>query len=416
MRIAIVGAGLLGVTSAYYLAKEGHEILVVDRQSAPARETSFANAGLLTPNHSFSWAGPGAPWLLLKSLWQAESGLRLRPHLNRQLLDWGLRFLRNCTASRHRTNTQAKTRLSFYSMAELDRLTRETGIAWHRSTQGVLYLFRDRHELEEADAKAAMLRDAGAEIAPISWDEVVALEPALAHAGSKFVGALHGKSDAIGDARRFTETLAEACRAQGVTFRLGATVERLLVESGRVTALATSAGPIKADAFVLAAGSYSPHLARQAGLHLPIYPVKGYSITAPVNDPDQAPRTGGLDEGTLVAFSRLGDRVRMTSVAEVTGYDTTYHPENFARILATGRELFRDGIALDRAEHWACLRPSTPDGPPIIGPSPIDNLWLNTGHGYLGWTMCCGSARLLADQIAGRITELDTHLYRYGRY
>ncbi len=301
-------------------------------------------------------------------------------------------------------------------MGELEQVTRETGIDWQRGTSGVLYLFRDRHELELADQSLALLREAGAEIAPISWDEVVALEPGLAHARSKFVGALHGTSDEVGDARRFTEALAETCKARGVTFRLSTTIDGLDLEGDRVTALKTAGGPIKADAFVLAAGSYSPLLARDAGLHLPIYPVKGYSITAPVGDPDQAPRTGGLDEGTLVAFARLGERVRMTSVAEVGGYDTSYRPENFAKILATGRELFRDGIALDRAEHWACLRPATPDGPPIIGPSPVRNLWLNTGHGYLGWTMCCGSARLLADQMSGRKAELDTHLYRYGRY
>jgi D-amino-acid dehydrogenase len=245
---------------------------------------------------------------------------------------------------------------------------------------------------------------------------VVALEPALAHARAKFVGAMHATSDEMGDARRFTEGLAEVCKERGVTFRLNTAIDGLAVDGGRVTALKTASGEIKADAFVLAAGSYSPQLARQAGLHLPIYPVKGYSITAPVGDPEQAPRTGGLDEGTLVTFARIGDRVRMSSVAEVSGYDTGHRPENFAKILATGRELFRDGIALDRAEYWACLRPATPDGPPYIGPTPVRNLWLNTGHGYLGWTMCCGSARLLVDQMSGRQAELDTHLYRYGRY
>src|SRR5689334_2921231 len=294
MRIAIVGAGLLGVASAYYLSKEGHEILVVDRQSAPARETSFANASLLTPNHSFSWASPGAPWLLLRSLWQADAGLRLQPHMNAQLLDWGLRFLRNCTPGRHRANSLAKTRLCFYSMAETDKVTRETGINWQRDTRGVLYLFRDRHELEANDKALALLREVGAAIRPISWDEVVALEPGLEHARPKFVGAMHGTSDEVGDARRFTESLAEVCKANGVTFRLGTTIDGLEREGDRVTALKTATGPIKADAFVLAAGSYSPQLARLAGLHLPIYPVKGYSITAPVADPDQAPRTGGL--------------------------------------------------------------------------------------------------------------------------
>lgn len=416
MRIAIVGAGLLGVASAYYLAKEGHEVLVVDRQPAPARETSFANASLLTPNHSFSWAAPGAPWRLLKSLWRSDSGLKLKPHMNAQLLDWGIRFLRNCTPSRHRANSLAKARLCFYSMAETERVTRETGIHWHRDTKGVLYLFRDRHELEMNDRSLELLREVGAAIKPISTDEAVALEPALAHVRAKFVGAMHAASDEMGDARRFTEGLAEVCKERGVTFRLNAAIDGLAVDGGRVTALKTASGEIKADAFVLAAGSYSPQLARQAGLHLPIYPVKGYSITAPVGDPEQAPRTGGLDEGTLVTFARLGDRVRMSSVAEVSGYDTSHHPGNFAKILATGRELFRDGIALDRAEYWARLRPATPDGPPYVGPTPVRNLWLNTGHGYLGWTMCCGSARLLVDQMSGRQAELDTHLYRYGRY
>ncbi|MEZ5833587.1 MAG: D-amino acid dehydrogenase [Dongiaceae bacterium] len=416
MRIAIVGAGLLGVASAYYLAKDGHEVLVLDRQSAPARETSFANASLLTPNHSFSWAAPSAPGLLLRSLWQTDSGLRLKPHMNFQLLDWGLRFLRNCTPGRHRDNSLAKTRLCFYSMAETERVTRETGIAWQRGSDGILYLFRDRRELEHNDRSLALLREAGADIAPISWDEVVAIEPALEHVRSKFVGALLGRSDEVGDGRRFTEALAEVCKTLGVAFRLSTEIGGLEIAGDRVAALKTSTGQIKADAFVLAAGSYSPQLARHAGLHLPIYPVKGYSITAPVGDPDQAPRTGGLDEGNLVTFARLGDRVRMTSVAEVVGYDTGYRTENFSKILATGRELFRDGIDLERAEYWACLRPATPDGPPIIGPSPVRNLWLNTGHGYLGWTMCCGSARLLADQMAGRQAELDTRLYRYGRY
>src|SRR5688500_12879036 len=217
MRIAIVGAGLLGVASAYYLAKEGHEVLVVDRQSAPARETSYANASLLTPNHSFSWAAPGAPWLLLKSLWQADSGLRLKPHMNAQLIDWGIRFLRNCTPSRHRANSLAKARLCFYSMAETERVTRETGIHWHRDTKGVLYLFRDRHELETNDRSLALLREVGAAIKPISTDEVLALEPGLDHVRAKFVGALPGTSDEVGDARRFTAGLDEGCRERGGT-------------------------------------------------------------------------------------------------------------------------------------------------------------------------------------------------------
>jgi len=416
MRVAILGAGLLGVASAYYLAKDGHQIVVLDRQPAPARETSYANAGLLTPNHSFTWAGPGAPWLMLKSLWQKDAGLRLRPHMSAQLLDWGLRFLRHCTAERHRINSLAKARLCFYSMAETDRLTRETGIDWHRGQNGVLYLFRDSHELKEAAKTAELLREAGTDIGPITFDQVLALEPALVHARTKFVGALHGRTDETGDARKFTEELARICRDLGVEFRHNVTIDKLEVTGDRVRGVDTSAGKIGADAFVLAAGPHSPQLAKSAGLHLPIYPIKGYSLTLPVLDPARAPRTGGLDEGTLVAFSRLGDKVRLTSVAEVAGYSTDYTAADFVKIIATARELFPHGMAFDRAEYWACLRPSTPDGPPIIGPTPLRNLWVNAGHGYLGWTMCCGSARLLADLMAGRGTELPPTPYRYGRY
>lgn len=416
MRIVILGAGLLGVASAYYLARNGHQVVVLDRQSEPARETSYANASLLTPNHSFAWAGPDAPWLLVKSLWQRGAALRMRPHMNAQLLDWGLRFLRHCTGARHRANSLAKARLCFYSMTETDRVTAETGITWHRGRKGVLYLFRDRHELAEADRKAALLRDIGAEIGPIGWDAVVAIEPALAHGRTKFAGALHGKTDETGDARQFTLQLAEKCRSMGVEFHLGASASGFKVSGDRVVGLATADGDVAGDAFVLAAGSYSPQLAKSAGLHLPIYPVKGYSLTLPVLDPEQAPQTGGLDEGTLVAFCRLGDKVRLTSVAEVAGYDTDYTAADFVHILNSARELFPYGMAFDRTEYWACLRPATPDGPPIIGPTPLRNLWVNAGHGYLGWTMCCGSARLLADLVAGKQPELDPAPYRYGRY
>lgn len=416
MRIVVLGAGLLGVASAYYLAKDGHQVTVLDRQPEPAREASYANAGLLTPNHSFTWAGPGMPWMLIKSLWRPGAALRLRPHVSGQLLDWGLRFLRHCTAARFRSNTQAKTRLCFYSMAETERVTAETGIVWHRNRKGVLYLFRDRQELREADHAAALLREVGAEIGPIDWDAVVALEPALAHGRTKFAGALHGRTDETGDARRFTLELAQACRGLGVVFRHGVTVTGFKRHGDRIAGVTTTEGAVEGEGFVLAAGSYSPHLAKSAGLHLPIYPVKGYSLTLPVLDPEQAPQTGGLDEGTLVAFSRLGDKVRLTSVAEVAGYNTDFTAADFVHIINSARELFPHGMAFDRTEYWSCLRPATPDGPPIIGPTPVRNLWVNAGQGYLGWTMCCGSARLLADQIAGRAPELDIAPYRYGRH
>lgn len=416
MRVVILGAGLLGVASAYYLARDGHQVVVLDRQPEPARETSYANAGLLTPNHSFTWAGPGAPWLLLKSLWQKDAGLKFRPHMNGQLLDWGLRFLRHCTSQRHVANSLAKARLCFYSMAETEKVGRETGIDWHRGRDGVLYLFPDSHELKEAAKTAELLRDAGTDIGPISFEQVLEIEPALAHARKKFAGALLGRSDEVGDARKFTQELARVCRGMGVEFRHNVTIERIDVSGDKVSGISTSNGQVEGDAFILAAGPYSPRLAKSAGLHLPIYPIKGYSLTLPILDPERAPRTGGLDEGTLVAFSRLGDKVRMTTAADVVGYDTGYTPADFVKIISTARDLFPNALAFDRAEHWACLRPSTPDGPPIIGHTPLRNLWTNTGHGYLGWTMCCGSAKLLTDLMSGKQPELDPTPYRYGRY
>lgn len=418
MHVIILGAGLMGVTSAYYLAKEGHEVTVLDRRPEVAMETSFANAGLMTPGHASAWASPRAPMILLRSLWRGDTSLRYRLKLDPRMWAWTLQFLRNCTAERNRANTLVKLHLCLHSQKETDRITRETGISWDRIAKGALYLHRDKEYLKTAQANFPMMRDAGVKLRAIEVDEIIALEPALQASRDKLVGAIYVEGDESGDARKFTLALAEVCRGLGVTFRLGERIDRLSGDGDAVTGVATQNGTVAGDAYVLALGSYSPQLVRPLGVKLPIYPVKGYSLTLPIRDPAGAPTIGGVDEDNLVAFSRLGDRLRLTGTADFAGYDTDFEAHHFTHMLRAARELFPQGGAYDQPSYWACLRPMTPDGPPIIGASPVRNLWLNTGAGHMGWTMACGMSQILADQMAGRKTVIDDRpfsLARYGR-
>jgi D-amino-acid dehydrogenase len=416
MQVVVLGAGLLGVTTAYYLAREGHAVTVIDRQKEPARETSFANAGLLTPGHAYAWASPRAPMILLKSLWRDDTALRYRLRLDPRMWAWSLKFLANCTAARNRANTLTKVRLCLYSVSETAQVTKETGIAWDRSQAGAIYLYREAGHFRAGCENMRMLSNEGVEARIIDADELATLEPALAHAKGRFAGAIHTPLDQSGDARKFTMALAEACRARGVTFRLGTTVSRIERHGDRITGVETDQGRIQGDSYVLALGSYSPILTRPLGLRMPVYPVKGYSLTFPIVDAAAAPNHGGVDEANLVAFARLGDRLRLTATADFAGYDTEYAPKDFAHMLRVATELFPGAAAYDRPSYWACLRPMTPDGPPIMGESPFRNLWLNTGHGHIGWTMACGSSRIVVDRMLGRKPEIDDVPFRLSRY
>lgn len=416
MHVIVLGAGLMGVTSAYYLAKEGHEVTVVDRRPEVAMETSFANAGLMTPGHASAWASPRAPMILLQSLWRGDTSLRYRLKPDPRMWGWTLQFLRNCTAERNRANTLVKLHLCLHSQRETDRVTRETGIQWDRIAKGALYLHRDKDYLKSAQGNFPMMRDAGVKLRAIDVDEVIALEPALQSSRDKLVGAIYVEGDESGDARKFTVELANICRGLGVTFRLGEKIERIEGDRDAVSGIVTGSGLIKGDAYVLALGSYSPQLVRRLGVKLPIYPVKGYSLTLPIRDSAGAPTIGGVDERNLVAFSRLGDRLRLTGTADFAGYDTDFEAHHFTHMLKVARELFPQGGAYDQPSYWACLRPMTPDGPPIIGASPVRNLWLNTGAGHMGWTMACGMSQILSDQMAGRKTALDDRPFSLARY
>ena len=414
--VVVLGAGLLGVTTAHYLAREGHQVTVIDRQKEPARETSYANAGLLTPGHVYAWASPRAPMILLKSLWRTDTALRWRLKLDPGMWAWGLKFLANCTAARNRQNTVIKVRLCSYSLTETAAVTAETGITWDRSQSGALYLYRDPDHFRAGRANFKLLADEGVEARTLERAELAAFEPALAAVKDRFAGAIHTPHDESGDARKFTLALAESCRQRGVVFKLGATITRIARSGDRVTGIETDQGRVEGDAYVLALGSYSPLLTRPLGFTLPIYPVKGYSVTLPIADAEAAPVHFGVDEANLVAFARLGDRLRLTATADFAGYDTSFEARDFVHMLKVARELFPRAAAFDRPEYWACLRPMTPDGPPIMGPSPLTNLWLNTGHGHIGWTMACGSSRIVVDRMLGRKPEIDDTPFRLSRY
>ncbi len=414
MRAVVLGGGLMGVTTAWYLAKEGHEVTVVERQAGVARETSFANAGLVAPGHALTWASPRAPKILLRSLFRKDQALQLKLSADPRLWAWCLRFLKNCDADISRTNTARKLKLCVYSQKTLRALVDETGIDYDGVRKGLLYVYRDPAALERGIANTKVLRDGGQRIEVLDGAAAARVEPALAASQAKIAGALFCPDDESGDSHKFTEALAERCKGLGVVFRMGETVTNFDTAGDRVTSIITDKGSIAGDAVVLALGSYAPILGRRLGLRIPVYPVKGYSATLPIAGRNGAPDLGGVDENNLVAWCRMGDRFRLTAVAEFSGYGTSHRPGNFAGMLRAARDLFPDAADYDHPSYWACLRPMTPEGTPIFGRGHHRNLWINTGQGHMGWTMACGSARVTVDLMAGRTPEIDTTGMMYG--
>lgn len=416
MTTVVLGAGVVGMATAYYLAKAGEAVTVVDRQPGAAGETSFANAGMIAPGHAYAWASPRAPMVLLKSLWRNDTSLRYRLKLDPAMWAWSLRFLANCTAAANRRNTLVKLELCKYSREQLIEIRITEGLHYDEVVKGSVYLYRDTDHFRTGQATTVLLTDHGYPLEAIGMDRVIELEPSLARARDKFVGAIYAPQDESGDCRLFTERLAEICQRLGVKFQYNTSVQGFEAANGAVTRVKTDQGPIAGDRFVLSLGSYSPAPAKTIGLTLPIFPVKGYSLTLPVKDPANAPSRAGVDEGHLVAFSRAGDRVRLTATADFAGYDTSYTPREFETMLKVARELFPEGADYDRPSHWACLRPMTPDGPPIMGETRYRNFFLNTGHGHIGWTMACGSARMVADLMLGRKPALPFDGLTFDRY
>jgi D-amino-acid dehydrogenase len=416
MKIVVLGAGVIGVTSAWYLAKAGHEVTVIDRQPGPSLETSFANAGEISPGYSSPWAAPGIPMKAVKWLFMKHAPLIIQPRPDLHKLGWMARMLANCTTAAYQENKSRMVRLAEYSRDCLMDLRAETGVTYDERTQGTLQLFRSAKQVDAAEKDIAVLRADGVPFEVLDRDACIAAEPGLAAARDKIAGGLRLPGDETGDCFKFTNSLSDMAAALGVTFRYDVGIDGLEQEAGRITAVHTSEGRITADAFVVALGSYSPFLVSRFGIKLPVYPVKGYSITVPIVDADRAPVSTVMDETHKIAITRLGDRIRVGGMAEIAGFDLSLNPKRRATLEHSVEDLFGGAGDQSRATFWTGLRPMTPDGTPIVGRSTIPNLFLNTGHGTLGWTMAAGSGRVLADIVSGRATEIESADLGYARY
>ena len=408
MRVLVIGGGVVGVTTAYYLARDGHEVTVLERHSTAAAETSYANAGLLAPAHAYAWASPKAPKILFKSLFLRDQALRLKVRADPRMWRWGVRFLAQCTDARARINTLRKVRLCLYSVERLNEVVADTGVAYDGLEKGNLYLYRSGQSLEKGIAHTAILRDHGVEMRVLDRDGIAAIEPALDPVKDRIAGGLHAPGDQSGDARMFSRNLAAHCIEHlGVRFEYDTRVTELVAGGDRIERVTTDRGERGADVVVLAAGHEAPFLSAPIGVKLPIYPCKGYSVTVPVGRTNLSPRIGMVDEDHLVAFCPMGNRLRVTSTAEFSGYDKRHSAEDFRAMFDVARELFPGGGDYSSPEYWAGLRPMTPTTVPIFGFARYRNLMLNVGHGHIGWTMACGSAKVVTDLLAGREPEID---------
>ena len=402
MRVAVLGGGVIGVTTAYELLRDGHEVTLVERAADVALGTSFANAGMVAPGHAFAWASPKVPKILLRSLWRNDQAFRFRIHADPAFWRWSLRFLRECAADRARLNTQRKHLLCTYSQAVLREIAAETGVAFDAAETGLLYFHRSQETLDRGVRNMGILRDLGQQQEILTRDQIAALDPALAPMKHKIAGGVYARTDSVGDCAMFTRALAGVVRMRGADIRVGTTVTSLDSDGQRITGVQTDHGRIDADAYVLAMGVWSPRMLRGLDKWLPVYPVKGYSLTLPIGGNHVAPRVGGVDEDNLIAYTRLGERLRVTATADFAGYDATHHPSDFAVMLGKIQDVLPGGADYRLPQYWAGLRPMTPEGTPILGTGRQRNLFFNTGHGHVGWTMSCGAARVTRDLIAGR--------------
>ncbi|MDR2871469.1 MAG: D-amino acid dehydrogenase [Xanthomonadaceae bacterium] len=417
MRVLVLGSGVIGTCSAWYLAKAGFEVTVVDRQPGPAQETSFANAGQVSPGYASPWAAPGVPMKALRWLFSRHAPLSIRPTWHLEQYKWLLRMLRNCTEERYAVNKARMIRLAEYSGDALDELRTQTGIQYEGRHLGTMQLFRTEEQLDAAAKDIDILEEFGIPFALLDREGIERAEPALTGIIDQFVGALLLLHDQTGDCYLFTCRLAEMAAAIGVEFRFDRQVDRLEWEGDRITSVVIDGRHETADCYVMALGSYSPALLKPLGLRLPIYPLKGYSLTVPITDPAMAPMSTVVDETYKVAITRFDQRIRVGGIAEVCGFDGTLRNKHRATLEKVVNGLYPSGGDLSRGEFWTGLRPATPDGTPVLGATGFRNLYLNTGHGALGWTMACGSGRYLADVIAGHepgFNDEGLGISRYG--
>jgi len=416
MHVAVLGSGVIGTTIAYYLARDGHQVTVLDRQPGPALETSFANAGEVSPGYSSPWAGPGVPVKAIKWMLMTHSPLVIWPMLDAAMWRWGWSMLMNCTERAYRLNKSRMVPIAEYSRDCLKQLRADTGVAYDERTQGTLQLFRRQKQLDGIAKDIEILRDYKVPYEVLDRAGFCRAEPALAHTQQKFVGALRLPNDETGDCYKFTQRIAALAQEAGASFRFNTPVEGFETERGRIGGLRTAAGLLRADSYVCALGSFSPQMLRPIGIKLPVYPVKGYSITVPITDTAHAPESTIMDETHKVAVTRLGDRIRVGGTAELAGYNLTLREARRRTLEHVVTDLFPRGGDVERAEFWCGLRPMTPDGTPVVGPTPYPNLYLATGHGTLGWTMSAGTGRVIADLLGGRQPEISLDGLTIARY
>ncbi|OON62391.1 D-amino acid dehydrogenase small subunit [Massilia sp. KIM] len=416
MRVIVLGSGVIGVTTAYYLAKAGHSVTVIDRQPGPALETSFANAGQISPGYASPWAAPGIPLKAAKWLFQRHAPLAIRPDGSLFQLAWMWQMYRNCSADRYAVNKERMVRLAEYSRDCMRALRQETGIDYEGRQQGTLQLFRTQQQFDAAGKDIEVLKNAGVAYELLASDQLAGAEPALANVRDKLVGGLRLPNDETGDCQLFTTRLAAMAEALGVRFEYGVDIRSLLETGGQVSGVVTDKGTFSADRYVLALGSYS-RLLLQRWFPLPVYPLKGYSITVPITDAARAPVSTILDETYKIAVTRFDDRIRVGGMAEIAGYSKELNPRRRETLELVVNDLFPGAGDTRQASFWTGLRPMTPDSTPVVGATPLGNLYVNTGHGTLGWTMACGSASVIADLVGGRTPAIradDLAVFRYA--
>lgn len=416
MHVLVLGSGVIGITSAWYLARAGHQVTVIDRQPGAGLETSFGNAGMISPGYSSPWAAPGVPIKALKWMLAKHAPLAITPTADPQQYRWMMQMLSNCTQARYAVNKGRMMRLAEYSRDCLAQLRRDTGVAYEHREKGTLQLFRTQQQLDAVGKDIQVLENCSVPYQLLDRAGCVVREPGLTASADKIVGGLLLPNDETGDCHLFTTRLAEKCRELGVIFHYGCDIGRLLDDRERILGVVTSQGIMSADSYVLALGSYTPQLLKPLNIELPIYPVKGYSLTLPVASDAMAPVSTVMDETYKVAITRFADRIRVGGMAELTGFDASLQPKRRATLEMVVSDLFPQGGQLQDASFWTGFRPMTPDGTPVIGAASRRNLYLNSGHGTLGWTMSCGAGQLLADLISQRTPAISTEGFSLHRY
>ncbi|BDA18454.1 D-amino acid dehydrogenase [Aeromonas caviae] len=417
MDIVVLGGGVVGVTSAWYLAKAGHKVILLERRDGVALETSHANAGQISPGYASPWAAPGIPLKAAKWLLQKHAPFTVRPTSDPFQLRWMLKMFANCTPAAYAVNKGRMVRLAEYSRDCMKQLRGELALDYEGRQLGTLQLFRSQAQLDASQRDIAVLEEYGVPYQSLDAGGCEEVEPALARVRGKVVGGLRLPGDETGDCFRFTQALADEARKLGVSFVFNCAIDEVEIAKGRAVAVRAGEQRFQADAIVCALGSYGTGFLRPLGIELPVYPVKGYSLTLPMTDAEGAPRSTVLDETYKVAITRFDERIRVGGMAELSGFNLALNPRRHDTLAMVVRDLFPQGGNLEQASFWTGLRPMTPDGTPLVGPSPIPGLWLNTGHGTLGWTMAAGSGQLLSDLISGNTPDISDEgltLARYG--